>query len=582
MLEYNRRRVECCRRGHFAGSQVYTNTEQEGDMSRQECGVLVLDGDGTVRLSAGLCEDASLIAELSGLWRDRADRRLKQVFPLTNKERPLMVSSFMAAQAVCFLVSENDANEALSEFISSVDFSDDILRHFVTNPYEAITVVDSAGKLLYMSPVHEKFFGLRHGEAVGQPVTAVIENTKLQEVAVSGRAQIGRVQEMNGVTRVVSRVPIFDKTKRCVGAIGQVMFKGVDALEDMRGELARMRQELDFYKRELSGMRNRSYGLQQIVGNSDAVKRLKEDILRIAPLDVPVLIVGESGTGKELVAHAIHMLSPRNANPLVLVNAAAMPSTLVEAELFGYEGGAYTGADRKGRKGKFEQADTGTLFLDEIGDMPLDTQVKLLRTLQDGSFERVGGDRRRHSDFRLITASNRDFDSMIEESTFRLDLFYRIAAVTLRLPPLRERLDDIGLLADTFLQGFAERHGVPKKKIGPDVVRFLQSRPWPGNIRQLQHAIERAAIFSDSDAISINDFGLSFDHVKETPSAGYAALSAQREDSPNDVWAAKDRVESELIVETMQRLKGNKKRVAEELGVSRSYLYKRLSELSID
>ncbi|MFP6558934.1 sigma-54 interaction domain-containing protein [Paraburkholderia sp. B3] len=501
---------------------------------------------------------------------------------MINKERPLMVSAFKAAQAVCFLVSVNDTNEALSEFISSVDFSDDILRHFVTNPYEAITVVDQAGKLLYMSPVHEKFFGLRHGEAVGQPVTEVIENTRLQEVAVSGRAQIGRVQEMNGVARVVNRVPIFDKGKRCVGAIGQVMFKGVEALEEMRGELTRVRQELDFYKRELSGIRNRSYGLQQIVGNSDAIKRLKEDILRIAPLDVPVLIVGESGTGKELVAHAIHMLSPRSANPLVLVNAAAMPSTLVEAELFGYEGGAYTGADRKGRKGKFEQADTGTLFLDEIGDMPLDVQVKLLRTLQDGSFERVGGERRRHSDFRLITASNRDFDSMIEESTFRLDLFYRIAAITLRLPPLRERLDDIGLLADVFLQGFADRHGVPKKRLGPEVVRFLQSRPWPGNIRQLQHAVERAAIFSDSDTISVVDFGLSFDPAKETPPASYAVLSAQRDNAPNDVWAAKDRLESELIVETMQRLKGNKKRVAEELGVSRSYLYKRLSELSIN
>jgi transcriptional regulator with PAS, ATPase and Fis domain len=555
--------------------------KKEGDMSRQKCGILVLDEIGTVRLSEGLCEDESLVAELTRLWRDRGVRRLKEVFPLSNKERPLMASAIIAGQAVCFLVSENDPDEALSEFISSVAFSDDILRHFVTNPYEAITVVDAAGKLQYMSPVHEKFFGLQHGEAVGMPVTEVIENTKLQEVALSGRAQIGRVQQMNGITRVVSRTPIFDQKKRCVGAIGQVMFKGPEALEELRTELTRVRQELDFYKRELSGIRNRSYGLHQIVGNSEAVRRLKDDILRIAPLDVPVLIVGESGTGKELVAHAIHLLSPRSAQPLVLVNAAAMPSTLVEAELFGYEGGAYTGADRKGRKGKFEQADTGTLFLDEIGDMPVDTQVKLLRTLQDGSFERVGGDRRRHSDFRLITASNRDFDVMIEESTFRLDLFYRIAALTLRMPPLRERLDDIGLLADTFLASFADRHGVPRKALGPDVVGFLQSRPWPGNIRQLQHDIERAAIFSDADAISIADFGYTGLPTKDTLVGGYAALSAQRSAPSNDVWAAKDRVESELIVETMQRLKGNKKRVAEELGVSRSYLYKRLSELSM-
>jgi PAS domain S-box-containing protein len=554
-------------------------------MSRQKCGILVLDEAGNSLLTAGLCEDALLAAELATLWRERVDTRLKQVFPLTNREQALLVSTIDAGSAVCFLVFESEAGEALAEFMATVDFSDDILRHFVTNPYEAITVVDSAGKLLYMSPVHEKFFGLRHGEATGQPVTEVIENTRLQEVATSGRAQIGQVQEMNGVVRIVTRTPIFDRNKRRVGAIGQVMFKGPEAIEELRSELTRVRQELDFYKRELSGMRNRAYGLDQIVGTSDAVRRLKDDIVRIAPLDVPVLIVGESGTGKELVAHAIHLLGPRSANPMVLVNAAAMPSTLVEAELFGYEGGAFTGADRKGRKGKFEQADNGTLFLDEIGDMPLDTQVKLLRTLQDGNFERVGGDRRLHSDFRLISASNRDFDAMIAQSTFRLDLFYRIAAVTLRLPPLRERLEDIPLLADTFLANFAERHAVPKKRIAPDVIDYLQSKPWPGNIRQLQHEIERAAIFSDSPTITLASFGYAVGGTPAAPgtaNAGFGPLEAQREKVTRDVRAAKERAESELIIEAMERLKGNKKRVAEELGVSRSYLYKRLSELSIE
>jgi len=557
-------------------------------MARQTCGILVLDEAGNSLLAAGLCEDSLLAQELATLWRERADVKLKQVFPLTNREQALIATTIEAGSAVCFLLFASDAGEALAEFVATVDFSDDILRHFVTNPYEAITVVDSAGKLLYMSPVHERFFGLRHGEATGHPVTKIIENTRLQEVAVSGRAQIGQVQEMNGVVRIVSRTPIFDRSKRRVGAIGQVMFKGPEALEELRSELTRVRQELDFYKRELSGIRNRTYGLDQIVGTSEAVRRLKDDIVRIAPLDVPVLIVGESGTGKELVAHALHLLSPRSANPMVLVNAAAMPSTLVEAELFGYEGGAFTGADRKGRKGKFEQADNGTLFLDELGDMPLDTQVKLLRTLQDGNFERVGGDRRIHSDFRLISASNRDFDAMIEQSTFRLDLFYRVAAVTLRLPPLRERLEDIPLLADTFLENFAERHGVPKKRLAPEAVAWLQSRPWPGNIRQLHHEIGRAAIFSDSTTITLANFGQTAAGAAPAPgstgavSTGYGPLEAQREKATRDVRAAKERAESELIVEAMQRLKGNKKRVAEELGVSRSYLYKRLSELAIE
>jgi transcriptional regulator with PAS, ATPase and Fis domain len=386
---------------------------------------------------------------------------------------------------------------------------------------------------------------------------------------------------MHGVMRIVSRTPIFDRNKRRVGAIGQVMFKGPESIQELGAELSRVRQELDFYKRQLSGMQNRSYGLDQIVGTSDAVRRLKEAIIRVAPLDIPVLLSGESGSGKELVAHAIHLLSPRSDKPLILVNAAAMPANLVESELFGYEPGAFTGADRKGRKGKFEQADTGNLFLDEIGDMPLEMQVKLLRVLQDGTFERVGGERAKRSDFRLISASNRDFETMITNGSFRLDLFYRISAVTLKLPPLRDRLEDIPLLADTFLATFSKRHGVPKKTIGPETIRYLQSCPWPGNIRQLQHAIERAAIFSDGGTITISSFGQLEESNSPTESSDYACAATYRAKRPADVKAAKDRVESELIVDAIQRLKGNKKRAAEELGMSRSYLYKRLRELDV-
>ncbi|MFM0174717.1 sigma 54-interacting transcriptional regulator [Paraburkholderia sediminicola] len=551
-------------------------------MGRQTSGILVLDDAGAVRFSAGLAKDESLVGVLRAHWQNRGSVPLKQLFTLTSLERPLSIAAVNSSQGACFLIFETDGGDELVEFIAGVDFAHDILRHFITNPYEAITVVDTAGTLRYISPVHERFFGLSHGEAVGRPVTQVIENTRLHEVAAGGKAQVGQIQEMNGVARVVSRTPIFDRSKRRVGAIGQIMFKGPEAIQELSAELARVRQELDFYKRELSGIRNRSFGLDQIIGESDAVCRLKEDIKRVAPLDVPVLLVGESGSGKELVAHALHLLSPRSDQPLILVNAAAMPANLVESELFGYEPGAFTGADRKGRKGKFEAADGGALFLDEIGDMPLEMQVKLLRVLQDGTFERVGGDRNRHSDFRLISASNRDFESMINAGSFRLDLFYRISAVTLRLPPLRDRLEDIPLLADAFLTAFAKRHGVAKKTLDADVVRFLQSRPWPGNIRQLQHAIERAAIFSDSDALSIASFG-SPAYSDSGPMAERSASPAHRltTRSSADVRAAKERVESDLIFEAMQRLSGNKKRVAEELGVSRSYLYKRLRELDM-
>jgi transcriptional regulator with PAS, ATPase and Fis domain len=345
-------------------------------------------------------------------------------------------------------------------------------------------------------------------------------------------------------------------------------------------------QERDVHRRECTSLRDRGHGMEQIVGSSDAVRRLKQDIARVAPLDVPVLLTGESGTGKEMVAHAIQMLSPRGDKPLVLVNAAAMPPNLVESELFGYEPGAFTGADRKGRKGKFEAADTGTLFLDEIGDMPIDIQVKLLRVLQDGQFERIGENRVRRSDFRLISASNRDFKSMISNGQFRLDLFYRISAVTLRLPPLRERLCDIRELADTFLQAFALRHGTPTKTITDGAIRFLQSRAWPGNIRQLQHAIERAAIFGDGAALNVYDFGGLEDADQACPArqdeGPATAPHAPHAPRNPDIRAAKERMEHQYIAEAMRRTGGNKKRAAKELGISRSYLYKRLRMLETE
>jgi len=551
-------------------------------MKRETEGVLVLDLDGNATFASGMGSDSSVVASLKSLWRNRDRVPLKRFAALPDLERPLTVAAIPSRDSVCFLVFAVQEADELSEFLASVDAAPDILRHFVTDPYKAIVVVDPKARISYMSPVHEKFFGLKHGEGIGKHVTEVIENTKLQEVVATGRGQVAQLQEMNGVMRVVSRLPIFDNNKRLVAAIGQVMFKGPETMQELSVELAKVRQELDFYKRELSGMRNRSYGLDQIVGSSEAVRRLKEDIVRVARLDVPVLLTGESGTGKEMVAHAIHLLSPRSDKPLVLVNSAAMPANLVESELFGYEPGAFTGADRKGRKGKFETANTGTLFLDEIGDMPMDMQVKMLRVLQDGHFERVGGDKSRHSDFRLISASNRDFKAMIADSTFRLDLFYRISTVTLRLPPLRERLEDIPELAATFLDAFALRHGSPRKSLADEAIRFLQSSAWPGNIRQLQHAIERAAIFCDGAILNVEDFeGL---EVAERVSRRDADLIGHKPAPkwPSDVRGVKDRVESELILEAMKRTGGNKKRVAEELGISRSYLYKRLAMLAAE
>jgi transcriptional regulator with PAS, ATPase and Fis domain len=550
-------------------------------------GVLILAADGKELVASGIAEQREMATRIVSGWHE-ARRRQRVLFSVEGPDASSVVVVVLPEADVTVLVAMvREGRDALFEFVSTVDFASDILTHFLTNPFEALTVVDKAGMLRYMSPVHERFFGMKAGSGIGRHVTDVIENTHLHQVAESGKSEIGSLQEMRGVTRVVTRHPIMSARGDTVGAIGQVMFKGPEQLQAFSNELAKLKSEVAYYRRELKDLKTRGYGLDQIVGESLAMQRLKQQIIKVAPLDVPVLLTGESGTGKELAAHAIHKLSVRRDSNLVMVNAAALPATLVESELFGYEAGSFTGAERKGRKGQIEQADQGSLFFDEVGDMPAEVQVKLLRVLQDGSFQRVGGNEPRHSNFRLISASNRNFEAMIDEGTFRLDLFYRIGAVVIRLPALRERLDDIPLLADLALKNFAERHGQQPKKMAVEAIEFLKGQSWPGNVRQLMHTVERAAIFSESEVITAADFGQIESAGAEPPmlTSARSYLNPERKQSQPvmsesvSVSSAVEQVEEQLIRKAMMQYDGNKKRVASILGISRSYLYKRLGQM---
>jgi transcriptional regulator with PAS, ATPase and Fis domain len=565
------------------------NSARPGVAASSLRGILILSADGKELVASGIAEQREMVTRMIAGWHE-ARRRQQRLFSIEGPDSsPVVIVALPATDATVLVALLREGRDALFEFVGSVDFASDILSHFLTNPFEALTVVDREGVLRYVSPVHERFFGMKPGSGIGSHVAEVIENTRLDKVAATGKAEIGAIQEMRGVTRVVTRHPIKNGRGDTVGAIGQVMFKGPEQLQSFSTELSKLKSEVAYYQRELKDLKNRSYGLDQIVGDSLAMQRLKQQIVKVAPLDVPVLLTGESGTGKELAAHAIHKLSDRRDGNLIMVNAAALPSTLVESELFGYEGGSFTGAERKGRRGKIEQADAGSLFFDEVGDMPADVQVKLLRVLQDGSFQRVGGTEARHSNFRLISASNRNFEAMIDDGTFRLDLFYRIGAVVIRLPALRERLDDIPLLAELALNQFAERHGQRPKKLSEQALRYLQGQSWPGNVRQLMHTVERAAIFSDSELIDIVDFGV-VESLEMSGPVGMSAgerqiqpLQAAQPGSPESmrVSSAVDQLEEQLIRKAMTQYSGNKKRVASSLGISRSYLYKRLAQIGI-
>jgi transcriptional regulator with PAS, ATPase and Fis domain len=534
-------------------------------------GILLTDAAAKPLIVAGIGADprvASLIADK--LWMDEIRERRLVTLNLDRKSYAVLLTPAQDGELLVFSSSPGDA---LLNFIGSVDFAWDIFNYLLTDPFDAMTIVDRNARIAYISPVHEIFFGLKSGEGNGQPVEKVIDNTRLHHVVATGKADVGAIQRMRGSERVVSRVPI-RRDGKVLGAIGRVMFKGPQQLDAMNQRIKTLEGEVEFYKRESETLKVRDYGLESLIGESAAIKRLRAQIIKVAPLEIPVLIRGESGTGKELVAHALHRLSPRRDGSMVNVNAAALPQTLVESELFGYEAGAFTGADKKGRKGKFEQADGGTIFLDEIGDMPIDVQAKLLRVLQDRIVERVGGDRPRTVDFRLVSATNKDLQGLVESGGFRLDLFYRISPIVIELPPLRERLEDIPLLASKFLSEIAYRHARPVPTLSEQALTELADRSWPGNIRQLQHEIERAFVFSDGVSIRVDDLSV-------TPRGLLRSSNRPRGDKePRDLKNVVAEVQIEEIKEAIAVNKGNKKKAAASLGISRSFLYKKLAEIN--
>jgi DNA-binding NtrC family response regulator len=315
------------------------------------------------------------------------------------------------------------------------------------------------------------------------------------------------------------------------------------------------------------------YGFQQIIGRSPLLRETLTRAAQVARTETTVLITGESGTGKELIARAIHHASSRADGPFVAVNCAALPDTLLESELFGHERGAFTGADRQ-KPGRFELAAHGTLFLDEIAELSPGVQVKLLRVLQEREFQRVGGTATLKADVRLIAATNRDLTVEMAAGRFRSDLFYRLGVFNVHLPPLRERGDDVLLLADVFIRTLAPKMGKSDVTLSRDAVNLLRHHPWPGNIRELQNAVERALITCEGTLITAAHLAIPLPSEQNSPSES---------PGPEGPAAAMtlDELERKAIVDALQRTHGHKARAAELLGLTRFQLYTRLRRYHI-
>ena len=336
-------------------------------------------------------------------------------------------------------------------------------------------------------------------------------------------------------------------------------------------EKVQLSRELERLKEEVG----RKYGIDYVIGKSKQIVEVFKNVSMVAAKKSTVLITGESGTGKELIARAIHYNSDRRSKPFVVVNCAALPDTLIESELFGYERGAFTNASQK-KVGRFELAHGGTLFLDEIGELNLGTQAKFLRAIEQETFTRLGGTDEIKVDVRVIAASNRDLEQMAKNAEFRPDLFYRLNVVALFLPPLRERRDDIALLLDHFLRLKAQEHSIAAKSLSPEVVDFFTAYPWPGNIRKLENLIERLTILTPHETIMLRDLPIGMRSTDQTATLKEDVLSGSRPLSD-----AVDEFERELIVKALQRTGFNQTKAASLLGTSRRILKYRIEKLKI-
>lgn len=337
-------------------------------------------------------------------------------------------------------------------------------------------------------------------------------------------------------------------------------------------EMQALREENKRLKEELGGR----YQLDNIVGRSGAMQDVFAMVLRAAPTRATVLLAGESGVGKDMIARAIHYHSPRKDKPFVKINCTAIPENLMESELFGYEKGAFTGANMT-KPGKFELADTGTVFLDEIGDVPLPIQVKLLRILQEREFERLGSNKTRHIDVRVVAATNVDLRRALEEGTFREDLYYRLNVLPINIPALRERREDIPYLADHFIRKHAAELGTAELEISADAATKLMAYHWPGNVRELENVIERSLVLATGGRLEAADIRLDL-----APRSRSAASPAGGENLFLPDGMTLDQYEETIIKEAMRRAQGNKSQAARLLGLTRNALRYRLGQMGLE
>lgn len=444
------------------------------------------------------------------------------------------------------------------------------LENIFEHAYDGVMVVDQKGIITRITQAYCRFLNVKREEAIGKHCTEVLPNSRMHIVAQTGVAEVGEPMSIQGKEALVMRLPLRENGV-LVGAVGKVMFRDVQELRTLTEKLDLLENKIKFYEKELQQYQKHRYTFNTIMGSSPAILRAKALAEKAASGKSTVLLLGESGTGKELFAHAIHGASPRHNNAFVRVNCGAIPAELLESELFGYEEGAFTGAKKGGKIGKFEAANGGTIFLDEIGDLPLAMQAKVLRVLQEKEVERVGSNQIQRLDIRVIAATHRDVEKMVASGEFRRDLYYRLNVFTINIPPLREREGDIPFLSNYLLERIEREMGSASRVLDKRVKELFDLYSWPGNVRELQNALERASNVAEGHRIFIRDLPLYLQDLE-----GGQQLKALQ---PLALEIAE--AERSAISKALELSSGNKAKAAEILGIHRTNLYRKMEKYKI-
>lgn len=445
------------------------------------------------------------------------------------------------------------------------------LSAIIHSSYDGIFIADGNGVVLRLNQAYERITGIRASEIVGKNMKELVEAGFYDEsvtlLVIDKRETVTINQTVRKNRKIlVTGNPIFDEAGNLFRVVTNV--RDITELTLLQNQLLQTKEQTLKYKTELSHLRAMQIQDKEIISRSTNMLKVIELSVKVADVDSTVLINGESGTGKEMIAKLIHKHGRSVVRPFIKINCAAIPEALLESELFGYEGGAFTGAKREGKPGLFELAHTGTLFLDEVGDLPLLLQVKLLRAIQEKEIMRVGGTKPIHIDARIIAATHRNIAQMVQEGTFRQDLYYRLMVVPIYLPPLRKRKEDIPLLVMHFIDKFNQHFGY-NKKIMPHVIDTLANYSWPGNVRELENVIERMMVTALGDEITPD---LMPENI--SPKAFLPKRGTKLKD-------AVEQTEAYLLSEGYKE-SGSWPKVAEMLGVDRTTVFRKVTKYGLD